>query len=357
MTAIYELTRWHERAGGTAQIVVGRGTRHDYEVGECVEVGLHGLPVRRERALDAALGALGLARRFAEAAYRPALEGVPRTFDGPLLVHNNPGPLQMLARSRPAARPVLYAQNALFRTYGRREVRRTVDSVTTLVFVSEYLAEAFLGRFGIGEAKIAIIRNGVDAERFFPGDATQLDPPVVLFVGRVIPDKGPDLLLRAARKLVNGRREFRVRIVGNSGFSATDPLTSYERHLREIAEPLGDVVEFQPFVDRSRVVDEYRSASIFCAPSNWDDPCPLTVLEGLACGLPTVTTRRGGIPEIGGDAAMYFNPPSVDGLAERLAHLLDDPAARVDWGRRARERALSLSWERQYTRLREALAA
>jgi glycosyltransferase involved in cell wall biosynthesis len=143
--------------------------------------------------------------------------------------------------------------------------------------------------------------------------------------------------------------------VGSRGFSATDPLSSYELRLRDLAEPIAEAVEFQPFVDRRAVIEEYGRASIFCAPSNWDEPCSLTVPEALACGLPTIAARRGGIPEVGGDAVLYFRPPSVDEFAERLAYLIDDEAARAEWGRRAREHAISLSWSRQYQKLRAAL--
>src|SRR5207253_334060 len=109
-----------------------------------------------------------------------------------------------------------------------------------------------------------------------------------------------------------------VRIVGSSGFSSKSPLSRYERYLRRLASPISDRVEFRPFIERDKVPDDYRQADIFCAPSNWDDPCPLIVAEALASGLPSVVSNRGGIPEIAGDAALYFAPPNVDQLAERL---------------------------------------
>jgi glycosyltransferase involved in cell wall biosynthesis len=176
---------------------------------------------------------------------------------------------------------------------------------------------------------------------------------VVLFVGRVTPQKSPDLLIRAAAKILSPRRRFKLRIVGNSGFSAADPLTPYEQEIRKLAAPLGEAVEFQSFVDRAGVSRELDAASIYCVPSNWDDPCPLTVPEGLASGLPCIVSRRGGIPEEAADAALYFNPPNVDALANRLVYLLDDPAARSEWGQRARARALQITWENQYRLLRQ----
>jgi glycosyltransferase involved in cell wall biosynthesis len=356
MTVIYELSRQHERAGGQTRVVVGRGTRHDYPVGDCVEVDFRGLPSKRAKLADAALGVLGFARRFATAAYEPALSAIEADFDGPLLVYNNPGPLRAFAQFRPRARCGLYAQNAVFRTHSRRELRRTIDSADFVICVSEFIADDIARRLGRRSDKLSVVHNGVDLERFRPATPrADSDEPVVLFLGRVIPQKGPDILVRAARKLLGSRRRFRLRIVGSSGFSAVDPLTPYERSLRKIAEPIHDAVDFQPFVDRRRVIEEYGAASIFCVPSNWDDPCPLTLPEALACGLPTIAAKRGGIPEVGGDAVLYFRPPSADELAERLAYLLDDETARAELGRRARERAAAISWSRQYEKLRSAL--
>lgn len=357
MTIIYELGREHAKRGGETRIVVGRGTRHDYPVGTPVEVDFPPLPSRRQKLVDAGLGRLGLPRRFGVSLYEPARAAIEPDFEGPLLLHNNPAPLRMLKRHSERACVCLYLNNVVFRTYSPREIRRVLAAADLAICVSDFIANDVESRAGGLRDRLAVVHNGVDTARFRPVEGRADGEPVVLFLGRVVPEKGPDLLLRAARKIAGRSRPFKVRIVGSSGFSATDPLSPYERELRRLAAPIRDRVEFRPFADRAAILDEYASASVFCAPSNWDDPCPLTVLEGLACGLPTVASRRGGIPEIGGDAALYFRPPDADELAERLAHLLDDERAREEWGARARARAEAFSWSNQYVALRGALAA
>ncbi|HEX8463052.1 MAG TPA: glycosyltransferase family 4 protein, partial [Abditibacterium sp.] len=132
-------------------------------------------------------------------------------------------------------------------------------------------------------------------------------------------------------------------------------LTPYEEELRRLAEPLGEDVEFQASVDRGQLLREYQAASIFCAPSNWDDPFPLTVLEAMSCGLPVVASRRGGIPEGGDDDILYFQPPDVDELAAQLAALVDSAPLRAEWGARARRRVQNFAWPNQYRVMRQAL--
>lgn len=356
MTVIHELARRHAEHGGRTRVVVGRGTRHDYTVGDCIEVAFPPLPLRRHKALDALAGRLGCPRPFATALYRPALDAVEPGFEGPVLLHNAPGPLPLLCRRRRDAKICLYVHNELFRTYGRGELRRTVAAAHRVICVSRFMADALGERLGEMPGNVRAVLNGVDTECFRPREnGSPPGDPVVLFVGRVIPEKGVDLLLRAAARIAARNRRFRLRVIGSSGFSATDPLSRHEIELRRIARPLGDLVEFEPFVDRQRVIEEYRAASVFCIPSNWDEPCSLTLPEALACGLPSIASDRGGIPEVGGNAVQYFRPPDVDGLADRLSYLIDDASARAEWGRRARQRAEALSWDRQYAHFMAAL--
>ncbi len=205
-----------------------------------------------------------------------------------------------------------------------------VRSAHRVICCSRYIAADVCQRLGGQrelEDKIRVVHNGADMERFRPDPAKRAGGvPIVLFVGRVIPEKGPDLLLKAAAKVHATGRRFVVRIVGSSGFSAADPLTAYETELRRLAAPLEDAVVFQPFVDRTRVIDEYQAASIFCAID----------LEraGVAYRSRSAGQRIGGHrvkkgrdTEVGGEAVLYFDPPDVEMLARHLEMLLDDAVA------------------------------
>jgi glycosyltransferase involved in cell wall biosynthesis len=357
VTIIYEMSRVHAEHGGTTKVVVTRGKRHDYPVGEIVAVDPTGIPSRWKKAVDVGLGRLALPRLFGGRAYGPACSAIERNFDGLIFVHNNPVAISRFKHSHPKARVCLWANNELFRTYTPRETRRVVRDADRVICCSRYIANDLEARLGTSSEKIRVVHNGADLRRFRPDACRRVDtPPVVLFIGRVTPIKGPDLLIKAALKIFRADRPFELRIVGSSGFSASDPLTQYECILRDLAKPMGSAVVFKPFVDRAAVVEEYQAASIFCAPSNWNEPVSLTVPEALASGLPTIAARRGGIPEVGGNAVQYFDPPDVDQLAVLLDGLLNDPENRRQWGDRAIKQASRLSWEKQYAALLTALA-
>lgn len=355
MTIIYNLSRVHAARGGDTTVVVGKGTRHDYPVGRVLTTGFPPLPNRRKKAVDAGLGRLGLRRRFAQQTYRPALDVLPRDFSGDVIVHNAPAALPMMRERLPQARISLYAHNELFATYGRREASRTLAGVHRVLCNSQFLADQLHSQLPDRLESARVVLNGVDVDLFRPVESTAPEPVIILLVARVVPEKGVHLLIEAATKIASPHRQFIVRIVGSSGFSATDALTDYERHLRRLASPIADRVQFQPFVDREAVLAEYARASIGCVPSAWDEPCSLTLPEAMACGLPVVASRRGGLPEVGADAALWFTPPDIGALAEHLAGLIDHPHERAEWGRRSRARAMELSWETQYEVFRTAL--
>jgi glycosyltransferase involved in cell wall biosynthesis len=269
--------------------------------------------------------------------------------------------LTALRRVAPAAKICFWANNDLFRTYTGAETRAVVGACDCVVCCSDYIAGGIRRKIGTDgglNKKIRVVLNGVDVGRFSPaqGIPPSGGAPLILFIGRVVKQKGPDLLLRAALALKRRGLDFRVRIVGSGGFSAGFPLTQYEQSLRGIARDLGDRLEFRPFVPREQVPQQLRQASIFCVPSNWDDPCPLAVFEGLACGLPMVVSRRGGIPEQCGDAALYFDPPDSGALAGQLESLIRNPEERRRLGAEARLRAEQSTWAVRYEQLMAALA-
>jgi glycosyltransferase involved in cell wall biosynthesis len=358
MTIIYEAARIHASRGGNTQVIVSAGTRHDYPVGECFEVAATPPPKRWQKAIDLTCGRFGFDRPFGTGAYRRHAAAIPTSFAGTIFIHNDAASIALFKREHPHASVCLWANNELFGTYGDHELKRVYDAADCLICCSHYIADQARSRLDGNSTKLKVVHSGVDTDRFCPPIVERgARDPVILFVGRVQPIKGPDLLLRAAVQLARAQRDFKVRIVGSSGFSASDPLTPYEQELRTISQPIRNLVEFQSFVDRDAIIREYQQADIFVVPSNWNEPFGLTVLEGMACGLPTIAARRGGIPEIGGDSVLYFEPPGIEELARHLNVLLKDSNARKSLGRAARARAATFSWPRQYDVLMSALGS
>ena len=356
MTLIYEFTRQHLRAGGRSQIVVGHNTRHDYEAGEHLVVNFGPYPTKIQKILDVGLARLGHERTYINDAYAPAVSAIDPDFAGSLFIQNTPGPARLFKRRLPKAQICINAHNELFNTYSDRELERTIGAVDRIIFNCHFLARQLLERLPSAADRVRVVHNGLDTERFIPRpELASPDEVTILFVARMVPSKGADLLIKAALKLRTRGKRFRLRIVGSRGFASTEPLSPYEKSLRKLAAPLEGQIEFIPSTDRQQILPIYQSASIFCAPSNYNEPCTLTVPESMACGVPVVASRRGGITEIGRDAILYFEPPDSDELADILSGLIDSEEERLAWGRRARRRAEEFDWSILYQHQRDAL--
>lgn len=359
ITIIHDLARSHGAHNFPTSVIVANGTTAGYPpypAGQLLQADLPlALPSKPKRIADAALARLLLARPFSARLYANVPSTLPHRFQGTLFIHNSPAPIPLLRRGLPKARLVLYVHNQLFNTYSAREIRRILDHADAVICVSHFLANDLAARAHCPSKKIMVVHNGVDTDAFVPATSPPGGVPTILFVGRMLPEKGPDLLLKAAVKIASPQRPFKLRLVGSQNFNAKDPLTPYEQTLRTLAAPIADRVEFLPFAPRHLIPDLYRQAALFVAPSSWDEPFGLTVAEALASGLPTIASKKGGIPEAAADAALYFSPPNTDELAAQLATLLDNPTLRSHYAAKARARALQLSWSQQYAALIKAL--
>ena len=99
---------------------------------------------------------------------------------------------------------------------------------------------------------------------------------------------------------------------------------------------------------RNGIAEALTQSDIHVTPSRWDEPLGLTTLEGLASGQAVVGSATGGTPELLGGAGRLFPREDPEALADLLEELILDPELRASWGRRARARAESLTWQRTW---------
>ena len=142
-------------------------------------------------------------------------------------------------------------------------------------------------------------------------------------VGRLAPWKGQHVFLEAAAALLKAGHKVRFKIVGAPLFGEDD----YEKELHELVKSLGiaEQVEFMGF--QSDIPAVLRDLEILVHASTSADPCPNTILEGMAAGLPVVGSNGGGVPEliVDGETGLLVPMGDSQGLASALKSLLDDP--------------------------------
>lgn len=184
---------------------------------------------------------------------------------------------------------------------------------------SRFAEEELLGAAAIPENRRHRLGYVIDAARFTPGDAKiplqkrlgLVDVKLLLFVGRLAPNKRVPILVQALRKLP----DCHAVIVGPCG----DIYESERLLCREVAADAGvtDRVHFLGNVDEATLLDCYRSADAFVMPSEHEGFC-LPVIEAMACGLPVIAARAGALPETVGDAGLTFAPNDPIDLAKKV---------------------------------------
>lgn len=355
-TVVHGLAQSSDRDGRSSyshHVLLDSSTMHPrYSSATVIEYEGTPFPSRIERTADALGARLGLPRRTARRSYRPLADAVSSREPSIIVAHNAPVLTPLPQGSRHSV--VLYAHNDLFRTMSRAEATKRVAAAAAVVCVSSDLAERMASRLPSSlTERIHVVENGVDTDQFTPADRQEFRPLRVLFVGRTIADKGPDVLLDAAALL--GRDNIEVVIVGSHGFDREAALSPFERALRERAAGAGVRAVFEPFVDRFALPKLLQSADIFVAPSRWPEPSGLTIGEAMATGLAVIASKTGGIPEVLGDAGILVAPGDATDLASGLELLADDATARATLGSRARARAVERSWDRSWLQLKAVL--
>jgi spore coat protein SA len=205
--------------------------------------------------------------------------------------------------------------------------RRSHLRVDALAFCSEFLkgeASDFVGRVPRAE----VIPNGADELCFFPAKNNCTNgarKPIILFVGRLVPDKGAHVLIEAMRLLQRKGVEALARIVGSVDFGYRSSST----YLTNLLKNKPDNVEFGDYVTGDALAQEYRDAAIFCCPSVWNEPFGMVNVEAMATKLPVVATNVGGVPEIFRDGGgILIESGSACQLADAIELLLANPQKR-----------------------------
>ena len=224
-----------------------------------------------------------------------------------------------------------------------RALARDVDRV--IATSTEEVAE--LLRLGAVRRRITVVPSGVDVEQFCPDGpvAERTDRPRVLCIGRLVPRKGFDTVIRALAAVP----EAELVIAGGPAADglAADPEAN---RLRRLAERFGVAgrVRLVGAVPRPDVPALLRSADlVVCTP--WYEPFGIVPLEAMACGVPVIASAVGGFLDtvVDGATGTLVPPRRPDRLAAAMRKLLSEPFWREAYGTAGVDRARSrYSWDR-----------
>ncbi len=227
--------------------------------------------------------------------------------------------------------------------------RAIAASADAIVVASNHEKHLLTSLYGADAAKISEVPCGVDLDLFTPIEkevarhrlGLKSGDRIILFVGRIEPLKGIDILIGAAAQL-HDNENFRVLIVGGDASALTQIA-----ELREQAEGLGidHHISFVGAVDHSELPLYYNAADVCVVPSFYES-FGLVAVESMACGTPVVASRVGGLAStiLDGETGYLISWRCPEPFAERLELLLDNDELRASFGRSAREAVERFRW-------------
>lgn len=204
--------------------------------------------------------------------------------------------------------------------------------------ISDFVRDRYLQNSALPPQNAYVLRNCIDTARFCPAPRDEALRArfgftaadfVVVFCGRLQPEKGIAELLEALALLDDPT--VKLLIIGSPFFAKTAD-SPFLQALQTRAAALGDRVRFTGFIPNEELPAYYRLADLACVPSTWQEPAGLVPVEAMACGLPLLATRSGGMPEYIRAALPYFvdiTPNLPRDLAEGITDLRGDAARRA----------------------------
>jgi glycosyltransferase involved in cell wall biosynthesis len=261
-----------------------------------------------------------------------------------VVVFNDLVSQKYLRRIVPESQVLVWLQNE-WRT-NQRDSCETVAATDRFLTCSDYIRDWTSQMHGIPLEKFAVVPSGVDLEAFAPrveylkaGDELR-----VLFIGRIDPNKGPDIAADAVAALRGEGLSVSLTVAGGLWFyghgqEMADP---YFRSLKGKMDAAG--ARYRGHVTRSHVPELVREHDVVCVLSRSNEPFGLVVLETMASGCAVIASDRGGLPEACGGAAMLVDPDDFGSVVSALRTLATEPETLREYKRRSVERARVASW-------------
>lgn len=230
----------------------------------------------------------------------------------------------------------------------KRYIALTIDAlrkgrriIPNSFYTKEWAIKVFGDEF---RKQIRVIPGGVDINKFKKVSSNELDKQlnlkskkVVVFAGKLTVYKGVKYLIMAAKKI-----PAEIIILGDG---------PEKNNLKKLAKDLKvNNVHFLGHLNNNTqlLIQFYSRADVFVAPSIWDEPLGLVILEAMACETPVVVTKKGGIPLAvkEGKNGFFIKPRNANDLAEKVNKIINNPDLKIKMGKKAREIAeQKFSWD------------
>ena len=188
--------------------------------------------------------------------------------------------------------------------------------------------------YQLSDAGVPVLHTGIDSSIFRPRDVPREQRPTIVFVGKLVENKGVVQLAEAASDLLSEFPDLQLWMLGGGESAVIDRLQGIGRQASR-----NDFLQLRGFVSRENLPDILSRAHVFAAPSVYEGGPGFVYLEAMACGLPVIASSGSGTSEVitSGETGLLVPPNDTTALTEALRQLLSDASLRDSMGKRARD--------------------
>jgi glycogen(starch) synthase len=216
--------------------------------------------------------------------------------------------------------------------------RQGMIAASRVIAVSERTRNIIIQRYGIPPEKVSVVHNGIDFDR--PVERRRNgrnDERVVLFLGRITRQKGPEYFLRAAARVAERMDGVKFVIAGTG-----DQVPAVIKLAGDLG--LEDRVTFTGFLRGAAVEEAYRNADVYAMPSV-SEPFGLSALEAARCGVPVVMSKSSGAAEVLKRGALKVDFWDTEMMAKMIISILKYPALADMLRRESAAELKELTWQ------------
>lgn len=238
----------------------------------------------------------------------------------------------------------------------KKVFRAAVTKSQKVITVSNFVKKQLENEWNISAQKIVVTYEGVDQdfsqnvkditkdEQQIILNRFQITPPYIFYIGNAHPHKNIEKLIQAFFKIRPKYQYLKLVLAGDDNFF-WPRIKKYASNLKDDKYNSVKDIIFTGRVSDQELVALYKNAQIF-ATASLEEGFGLPLLEAFACVCPVVSSNKGSLEEVGGDAAVYFDPENVEDIAEKIAQVLNDNKLRQNLIEKGNKRVKDFSWKK-----------
>lgn len=226
----------------------------------------------------------------------------------------------------------------------RRVINYAIKKAVKIIAVSKFTAQDIKEYFKLNDhqfQKIAVVYEGLTIPQDIKREDVGLPSKFLLYVGNAYPHKNLEFLITAFKEFLNKHSGYYLIIVG--------PKSYFYNQLREFKNKImihqKDRVIMPGFVPDDQLVDYYQAATVYVFPSLYEG-FGLPPLEAMSYNLPVVSSYASSLPEILGQAALFFDPTNQSDFLEKLEQIIDNQELREKLKIKGQEQIKEYSWDK-----------